>query len=44
MKNEKIDELKVVLTHAPVMHYFDTKKAIFLTVDASPVGISALLS
>ena len=44
MKNEKIDELKVVLTHAPVMHYFDTKKEIFLTVDASPVGISALLS
>ena len=30
--------------HAPVMHYFDTKKESTLTVDASPVGISAILS
>ena len=26
------------------MHYFDTKKETLLTVDASPVGISAILS
>ena len=32
------------LTSAPVMHYFDTKKETLLTVDASPVGISAILS
>ena len=29
---------------APVMAYFDTKKETILTVDASPVGISAILS
>ena len=38
------DKLKEVLTNAPVMHYFNTKKETFLTVDASPVDISAIFS
>ena len=41
---EAFDNLKEALTHAPVMSYFDVKKNTFLTVDASPVGISAILS
>ena len=38
------DHLKKALTRAPVMSYFDTTKETFITVDASPVGISAILS
>ena len=36
--------LKTALTNAPVMAYFDKNKQTFVTVDASPVGISAILS
>ena len=38
------EKLKDELTKAPVMAYFDTKKETILTVDTSPVGISAILS
>ena len=38
------DQLKQALTRAPVMSYFDTTKDTFITVDASPVGISAILT
>ena len=43
-QQEAFDHLKIALTHAPVMHYFDTTKETTLTVDASPVGISVILS
>ena len=42
--SEAFVKLKDELTKAPVMAYFDTKKETILTVDASPVGISAILS
>ena len=38
------DKLKNALTTAPVMAYFDTNKETIITVDASPVGISAILA
>ena len=38
------DQLKRALTCDPVMSYFDTTKDTFITVDASPVGISAILT
>ena len=38
------NKLKNALTTAPVMAYFDTNKEIIITVDASPVGISAILA
>ncbi len=38
------EKLKNVLTSVPVMAYFDTKKDTVITVDASPVGISAILA
>ena len=38
------DHMKKALTRAPVMSYFDTTKETFITVDASSVGISAILS
>ena len=38
------DHLKQALTRARVMSYFDTTKETFITVDTSPVGISASLS
>ena len=38
------DQLKRALTRAPVMSYFDTTKDTFITVDASLVGISAILT
>ena len=41
---EALSKLKEALTGAPVMHNFDTKKETLLTVDVSPVGISAILS
>ena len=34
----------MALSEAPVMSYFDTNKETFVTVDASPVGVSAILS
>ena len=42
--SKAFEKLKDELTKAPVMAYFDTKKETILTVDASPVGISAILS
>ena len=41
--SKAFEKLKDELTKAPVMAYFDTKKETILTVDASPVGISAIL-
>ena len=41
---EAFDQLKIALTHASVMRYFDITKDTTLTVDASPFGISAILS
>ena len=38
------DHRKRALTRAPVMSYFDTTKETFITVDASRVGISTILS
>ena len=38
------DKLKQALVSAPVMGYFDTKNDTMLTVDASPVGVSAILA
>eukprot|EP00795_Rhopilema_esculentum_P003255 gene3255-biopygen1481 len=38
------EQVKRALTSSPVMGYFDINKSTSLTVDASPVGISAILS
>lgn len=38
------DKLKKTLVSAPCMSYFDKNKETFVVVDASPVGISAILS
>ena len=38
------DNLKAALTSAPCMAYFDIHKETFIVVDASPVGVSAILS
>ena len=38
------EHLKLALTKAPVMGYFDLSKDTYVTVDASPVGVSAILS
>ena len=38
------DKLKTALSQAPAMGYFDINRDTFITVDASPVGISAILS
>ena len=38
------EKLKHSLTSVPVMAYFDTQKDTVITVDASPVGISAILA
>ncbi len=40
---DSFDTLKKALTSAPVMDYFDKSKESIVTVDASPVGISAIL-
>ena len=37
-------KLKTALLNSPVMSYFDTKKETAILVDASPVGLSAILS
>ena len=42
--SDAFKKLKKLLTESPVMAYFDTEKETFLTVDASPVGVSAILS
>ena len=41
---QAFEKLKSVLTSVPVMAYFDTTKETVITVDASPVGISAILA
>ena len=38
------EQLKLALTKAPVMGYFDLSKDTYVTVDASPVGVSAILT
>ena len=38
------EKLKTTLAIAPCMSYFDKNKQTFVTVDASPVGISGILS
>ena len=39
-----IEKLKEALSQAPVMGYFEMTEDTFVTVDASPVGISAILT
>ena len=43
-QQKAFENIKLVLSEAPVMSYFDTNKETFVTVDASPVGVSAILS
>ena len=38
------DKLKHTLLNSPVMSHFDTSKETFILVDASPVGLSAILA
>ena len=38
------EKLKTTLATAPCMSYFDKKKETFVVVDASPVGVSVILS
>ena len=42
--NKPFDKLTNTLSSAQCMAYFDTQKDTYITVDASPVGISAVLS
>ena len=42
--DEAFETLKQALTSAPCMSYFDKHKDTYVTVDTSPVGISAILS
>ena len=42
--SDAFKKLKKLLTESLVMVYFDTEKETFLTVDASPVGVSVILS
>ena len=42
--NEALDTLKQTLTSPPCMSYFDKHKDTYVTVDASPAGISAILA
>ena len=41
---EAFTKLNQALSEAPAMGYFDVKRDTFVTVDASPVGISAILT
>ena len=41
---QAFDQLTTALSSAQCMAYFDTQKDTYITVDASPVGISAKLS
>ena len=41
---EAYDKLKAVLTSSPVVSYFDVNKESIVLVDASPVGLSAILA
>ena len=43
-QQKAFENIKLALSEAPVMSYFDTNKETFVTVDASPVGVSAILS
>ena len=44
-KNQQAwDELKQILTSEPVLGYFDINKYLEITVDASPLGLSAVLT
>ena len=43
-QQEAFEKLQNALSSAPCMSYFDKNKQTFVTVDASPVGISAILS
>ena len=43
-QQKAFEKLKDALTSAQVMAYFDVNKQSFITVDASPVGISGILS
>ena len=38
------EQLKRALTQAPVMGYFDLSRDTYVTVDASPVGVSSILT
>ena len=38
------DKLKHALLNSPVMNHFDTSKETYILVDASPVGLSAMLT
>ena len=42
-RQDNFEQLKNTLSTAPCMSYFDKNKQTFVTVDASPVGISAIL-
>ncbi|XP_065060965.1 uncharacterized protein K02A2.6-like [Rhopilema esculentum] len=42
--SQAFKKLKDVLTDSPVMTYFDIDKETYLIVDASPIGISAILT
>ena len=42
--DDAFDTLKQTLTSAPCMSYFDKRNDTYVTVDASPVGISAILA
>ena len=41
---EAYEELKNSLMNSPVMSHFDTTRETFILVDASPVGLSAILT
>ena len=41
---QAFDKLTNALSSAQCMAYFDTQKDTYITVDASPVGMSAILS
>ena len=43
-QQKAFENIKLALSEAPVMSYFDTNKETFVTVDASPVDVSAILS
>ena len=42
--SQAFKKLKEVLTDSPIMTYFDIEKETYLIVDASPIGISAILA
>ena len=42
--SDTFKKLKKLLTESPFLAYLDTEKETFLTVGASPVGVSVILS